>query len=179
MSGAPLQGSSSSTPPTDEDPGASAPLAHEDEDGNVILRVPPETVLGKLVVPKQRRPGRKRPQQKVEAQARIVPRDKFHSDSKRLTRLQEIRWIYNHINIENVEPEEAPSPGVWGELIEIQENPDLRRDFYNKNVPRLVAEDKKEKEDRFKDDGSELIDFIAQVREAHRRAVSRSCAEGL
>ena len=115
--------------------------------------------------------------QKVDAQ--IVSRDKFIQEGPKLSRLEEIRWIYNHINIENVGPEEAPNPGCWGELMEIQENQDLRRDFYNKHVPRLVAEDEKDKGNRFKDDGSDLLDFITEIREAHSRAVSRARAEEL
>lgn len=73
---------------------------------------------------------------------------------KRVDLIRDWTWVYNHLDIMGVVPEDAPSPGAYGNLLWVQKNEKNREDFFVKILPKLApSRSQMEDADKFDDDG--------------------------
>ena len=79
--------------------------------------------------------------------------------------ISDINWIYNHLMISDVKPEDAPSPGAWAHLQYHRSTPAAMDEFFTKVYPRLIpAKGTIQKmQDKFHDDGRTTFDLIDRL----------------
>lgn len=83
-----------------------------------------------------------------------------------------VEWVFDHIDVEDVTPEMAPSPGAWSFLQRIRKYPDLLKEFYRSIWSKMLpTKSEIESSRKFEDDGREQINLIDRVERASRNAV--------
>lgn len=94
--------------------------------------------------------------------------------------LEQVEWVFDHIEISDVKPKDAPSAGAWGWLQLVRNNPAVKQGFYNQIVAKLIpSKAQMEMENRFRDDGRKIIALIERVKAASVSAVLSVRSEGL
>ena len=94
-------------------------------------------------------------------------------DSKtKVSARQVVEWVFDHIDVEDVTPEMAPSPGAWSFLQRVRKHPDLLKEFYRSIWSKMLpTKSEIESSRKFEDDGREQIKLIDKVERASRDAV--------
>ncbi len=79
--------------------------------------------------------------------------------------IADINWIYNHLMVADVKPEDAPSPGAWAHLQYHRSNNAAMADFFTKVYARLIpAKGTIQKmQDKFHDDGRATFDLLERL----------------
>lgn len=79
--------------------------------------------------------------------------------------LSDINWIYNHLMISDVKPEDAPSPGAWAHLQYHRSTPAAMDEFFTKVYPRLIPAKGviQKMQDLFHDDGRTTFDLLERL----------------
>jgi len=79
--------------------------------------------------------------------------------------ISDINWIYNHLMVADVKPEDAPSPGAWAHLQYHRSNTAAMAEFFTKVYPRLIpAKGTIQKmQDLFHDDGRATFDLLERL----------------
>jgi len=78
--------------------------------------------------------------------------------------IRDLTWIYNHIAVMDVKPEDAPSPGAFAHLKFIQKNQVNQVDFFTKVYPRIIpSKSQIETLNKFNDDGRSDIDLLDRL----------------
>jgi hypothetical protein len=104
------------------------------------------------------------PAKKGVLKATAVKADFKNWDGK-IDTISDINWIYNHLMIADVKPEDAPSPGAWAHLQYHRSTPAAMDDFFTKVYPRLIpAKGTIQKmQDKFHDDGRTTFDLLDRL----------------
>ncbi len=79
---------------------------------------------------------------------------------------EELRWIFDSMKLEGVEPEDSPSSGAYALLNELKENKEQRRDFYKTLWPKLLTKEDAEKGGKLMDTGKETIELCKRLLKA-------------
>ena len=89
----------------------------------------------------------------------------FKNWDGKIDTISDINWIYNHLMIVDVKPEDAPSPGAWAHLQYHRSTPAAMDDFFTKVYPRLIpAKGTIQKmQDLFHDDGRTTFDLLDRL----------------
>ena len=79
--------------------------------------------------------------------------------------ISDINWIYNHLMVADVKPEDAPSPGAWAHLKYHRSTPAAMDDFFTKVYPRLIPAKGviQKMQDLFHDDGRSTFDLLERL----------------
>lgn len=116
-----------------------------------------EVEVPKEVVPVNAAPGEK--------MVELLNADDFGT-LKAVSANTEIRWIFNNMKMANVDKKTAPSPGAYALLKEMQDNAEMRRDFWKTLYPKLMTKEEGEKGGKLNDDGKETVKLIERLLEA-------------
>jgi hypothetical protein len=82
-----------------------------------------------------------------------------------------VQWVFDHIDIEDVKPEDAPSAGAWSFLQRVRTYPDLLKEFYRTIWAKMLpTRSEIEAREKFEDDGREQLHLIDQIQRARDRA---------
>jgi hypothetical protein len=95
-----------------------------------------------------------------------VEREKFLSKMASLSDdpIGDIKWVYQALGAKDLVPEDAPSPGAWGLLQEIQETPASIKHFYSGPFGKILAmRVQKEEGEIHVDDGRKLFGIIERL----------------
>lgn len=84
-----------------------------------------------------------------------------------------VEWAFDYVDIIDVAPKDAPSPGAWSFLMWVRQNVATRAQFYKTNVTRLMpTRSTLDKETAFSDDGKAIrADIDLLLRQAGEKAV--------
>lgn len=92
-----------------------------------------------------------------------------------------IQFVFDHIDVGDVTPEMAPSPGAWSLLMRVRGSEFLAQEFYKSIYPRLIpSRGQLELAEAKNDDGREIGDLIGRVERARLIAIGAgagTCAE--
>lgn len=79
--------------------------------------------------------------------------------------ISDINWIYNHLMIADVKPEDAPSPGAWAHLQYHRSSTAAMADFFTKTYPRLIPSKSviQKMEEKFHDDGRTTFSLLDRL----------------
>jgi len=84
---------------------------------------------------------------------------------------QIVQWVFDHIDVEDIQPEDAPSPGAWSFLQRVRQHPELLKEFYRSIWAKMLpTRSEIEAREKFEDDGREQLHLIDQIRQARDRA---------
>jgi len=79
-----------------------------------------------------------------------------------------VQWCFDHIDIEDAKPEDAPSSGAWSLLQRVRMHPDLLKEFYRTIWAKMLpTRSEIEAREKFEDDGRQQLHLIDQI-EAER-----------
>ena len=96
---------------------------------------------------------------------------------KSATMRRAYEWVFNHVDVADVKPGDAPSSGAWSMLLSVRENPDLRKSLYTQIASKLLPPKSEiESTERFQDTGKNVLDLIARVRKAALEEEERQSA---
>jgi len=111
--------------------------------------------------------------QSVPAGAPIVPnglkptavKADFTKWDGKIDTISDINWIYNHLMVADVKPEDAPSPGAWAHLQYHRSNTAAMADFFTKVYPRLIPSKSvmQKMEDKAHDDGRTTFSLLDRL----------------
>jgi hypothetical protein len=104
------------------------------------------------------------------------------STAKRPSLRKGVEWVYDALAIDDVQPEDAPSPGAYELYKWAKTDPGARDIFYKDFVKALLpSRTDISKEEAFRDDGTALSETLKRLVETGERAVLRAerIAEGL
>jgi hypothetical protein len=76
---------------------------------------------------------------------------------------EKLRWIFENMKIEGLEPSDAPSVGTFTLLMELRENQQARTKFYESLWPKLLAKEDAEKTGKLADTGKETVELIDRL----------------
>ena len=81
--------------------------------------------------------------------------------------VSDINWIYNHLMVADVKPEDAPSPGAWAHLLYHRSSTGAMADFFTKVYSRLIPSKSvmQKLEDKAHDDGRTTFDLLDRLLE--------------
>ncbi|MCX5637098.1 MAG: hypothetical protein NTX52_05320 [Planctomycetota bacterium] len=83
-----------------------------------------------------------------------------------------VEWVFDYIDVEDVTPDMAPSPGAWSFLQRVRKYPDLLKEFYRSIWSKMLpTKSEIESSRKFEDDGREQIKLIDRVARASRNSV--------
>ena len=83
-----------------------------------------------------------------------------------------VEWVFDNLLLDDLKPDDAPSPGAWALLQDLKKYPDLRKEFYRSIWSKLLpTKTELDAAERFSDDGREQIKLIERVRAASKNAV--------
>ncbi len=82
---------------------------------------------------------------------------------KEVSENEKLRWIFENMQAEGLEPSSAPSMGTWSLLLELRESTEQRRDFYKTLWPKLLTKEDAEKGGKLQDSGKETIALIDRL----------------
>lgn len=79
--------------------------------------------------------------------------------------VSDINWIYNHLMVADVKPEDAPSPGAWAHLLYHRSSTEAMAEFFTKVYPRLIPSKSaiQKMEDKLHDDGRATFDLLERL----------------
>ncbi len=69
----------------------------------------------------------------------VLCRDSFRSKGP-VSYSESMEWIYQHLEIKDVQPSECPDSGTWGYYQMLLADPDARLDFYKSVYPKVARE---------------------------------------
>jgi len=98
-----------------------------------------------------------------------VSREMF-SGKPESTARADLEFVYNSRDLEDVEPEDAPSAGAWGLLCGVRALPALQVEFYTSMWPKLLPS-RASLEDTPKDTTSDVIGLIDEIKKATLEAI--------
>lgn len=88
--------------------------------------------------------------------------DKPHVNARKV-----VNWVFDHIDVADVEPSDAPSAGAWSLLQRVRKHPDLLKEFYRTIWAKMLpTRSEIEATEKFEDDGRQQLHVIAQIRRA-------------
>jgi len=81
--------------------------------------------------------------------------------------VSDINWIYNNLDIADVKPEDAPSPGAWAHLQYHRSSTGAMAEFFTKVYPRLIPSKSviQKMEDKAHDDGRTTFSLLDRLLE--------------
>ena len=81
--------------------------------------------------------------------------------------VNDINWIYNHLGVADVKPEDAPSPGAWAHLQYHRSSTGAMAEFFTKVYPRLIPSKSvmQKMEDKAHDDGRTTFSLLDRLLE--------------
>jgi len=81
--------------------------------------------------------------------------------------VSDINWIYNHLGVGDVKPEDAPSPGAWAHLQYHRSSAEAMAEFFTKVYPRLIPSKSviQKMEDKSHDDGRTTFSLLNRLLE--------------
>lgn len=92
----------------------------------------------------------------------LIAAEKFSSD-KTVSANEEIRWIFNNMQVAGLKPSDSPSSGAWSLLQELRNDDSQRRDFYKTMWPKLVTKEDTDRGGKLADSGKETIELIDKL----------------
>jgi len=105
-------------------------------------------------------------------------RSAFSSAEQQLSAVKEVEWVKNNLVVEDVKPEDAPSPGAWAMLVSYRRSPGTARLFFEKIMAGMLPRRQEiEAQERFRDDGRKLDDMADGVKKMADLAVERAKEE--
>ena len=91
---------------------------------------------------------------------------------KEATEVEVIRWVAEHVEIEDVQPSDCPSKAAWNLLVACKQNPMFKAEFwrsiYTKIVPNKAQLEPKAEEGAT--DGRSTLEMIERILDAASRA---------
>ena len=89
----------------------------------------------------------------------------FKNWDGKIDTISDINWIYNHLMIADLKPEDAPSPGAWAHLQYHRSSPAAMDEFFTKVYPRLIPAKGviQKMQDLFHDDGRTTFDLLERL----------------
>jgi len=82
-----------------------------------------------------------------------------------------VQWVFDHIDIADVKPQDAPSSGAWSFLQRVRTYPDLLKEFYRTIWAKMLpTRSEIEAREKFEDDGREQLHLIEQIQRARDKA---------
>jgi hypothetical protein len=84
-------------------------------------------------------------------------------DKAGVTANEELRWIFENMRLEGVEPTDAPSIGAYSLLMHLRTNAQAMQKFYDSLWPKLLAKEDAEKTGKLEDSGKDTIELIDRL----------------
>jgi hypothetical protein len=84
-------------------------------------------------------------------------------DKAGVTANEELRWIFENMRLEGVEPTDAPSIGAYSLLMHLRTNAQAMQKFYDSLWPKLLAKEDAEKTGKLEDSGKDAIELIDRL----------------
>ncbi len=104
---------------------------------------------------------------------RLVSIDTFAGKSNVSAR-KVVQWVFDHIDVTDIGPEDAPSGGAWSLLTRIRKYPDLLKEFYRTIWAKMLpTRSEIEAREKFEDDGRQQLDIIDKLQRAARQEDAR------
>lgn len=76
----------------------------------------------------------------------------------------DILWVYYHLGVADVKPEDAPNPGAWALLQHVQHDSDRIGEFYKGLFAKIVpSRSQIESMEKFRDDGREQFELLDRL----------------
>jgi hypothetical protein len=102
---------------------------------------------------------------------RIAVCQSVFADKPPVTARTVVQWVFDHIDITDVRPEDAPSSGAWSFLQRVRTYPDLLKEFYRSIWAKMLpTRSEIEAREKFEDDGREQLHLIEQIQRARDKA---------
>ncbi len=93
------------------------------------------------------------------------------ADKPPVTARAVVQWVFDHIDVTNVKPQDAPSSGAWSFLQRVRTYPDLLKEFYRSIWAKMLpTRSEIEAREKFEDDGREQLHLIEQIQRARDKA---------
>jgi len=84
--------------------------------------------------------------------------------NRKVSALSVVQWIFESIDVLDLEPAEAPSAGAWSLLVRLRKNPGALMDFYTKTWAKtLPSRTQVDHTDRFSDNGEKPINALDKL----------------
>lgn len=83
-----------------------------------------------------------------------------------VTENEKVRWIFENMQMEGIEPADAPSMGAYTLLMELRGNQQARQKFYDSSWLKLLAKEDAEKTGKLEDTGKDTIQLIERLEAA-------------
>lgn len=94
---------------------------------------------------------------------RFVGREVF-ANKKPCSMLDNVMWALDHLALQGVRPEDAPSCGAWALLVNIRDDSTLRNKFLTEVIGRLLPSKQQiETANNLQDDGRRQLTFIENL----------------
>ena len=74
-----------------------------------------------------------------------------------------VEWVFDNLDLSDVTPADAPSPGAWAFREQLRQYPLLRIEFYKTIWPRFLSKVDEGDGGRLNDDGRDVLRTIAEV----------------
>ena len=92
-------------------------------------------------------------------------------DKPAVTARAVVQWVFDHIDVADVKPADAPSSGAWSFLQRVRTYPDLLKEFYRSIWAKMLpTRSEIEAREKFEDDGREQLHLIEQIQRARDKA---------
>ena len=89
------------------------------------------------------------------------------ADKQPVSARQVVQWVFDNIDVDDVEPGDAPSSGAWSFLQRVRKHPDLLKEFYRSIWAKMLpTRSEIEAREKFEDDGRQQLHLIEQIRRA-------------
>lgn len=79
---------------------------------------------------------------------------------------EKLRWIFENLQVEGIEPQDAPSMGAYTYLMHLRGNAQAMQKFYDSAWPKLLAKEDAQKTGKLEDDGKSTIQLIERLQAA-------------
>jgi hypothetical protein len=79
---------------------------------------------------------------------------------------EKLRWIFENMQVDGIEPSDAPSMGAYTLLMQLRNNAQAMQKFYDSLWPKLLAKEDAEKTGKLEDTGKDTIELIERLQAA-------------
>jgi hypothetical protein len=79
---------------------------------------------------------------------------------------EKLRWIFENLQVEGIEPSDAPSMGAYTYLMHLRGNAQAMQKFYDSAWPKLLSKEDAERTGKLEDTGKSTIQLIERLEAA-------------
>jgi hypothetical protein len=83
-----------------------------------------------------------------------------------ITENEKVRWIFENIRADGVQPSDAPTIGAYSLLMELRGEKQMRQKFYDSSWLKLLAKEDAAKTGKLEDEGKDASELCARLLEA-------------